>query len=78
MYDDMCSWVLHAHACIVLLHIQPPGMHAELWASDVIGGVLWGMGFLLESTADFQKYAFKQDPANRGRFINTGWALDLH
>jgi steroid 5-alpha reductase family enzyme len=43
-----------------------------LWPSDIVGGLLWGVGFIIETTADFQKFAFKQDPANKGRFINTG------
>lgn len=45
---------------------------AGLWPSDIIGGVFWAVGFTIETTADFQKYAFKQNPANKGRFINTG------
>lgn len=39
---------------------------------DLAGPVLWLLGFGLEATADAQKYVFKQDPANRGRFISTG------
>ena len=30
------------------------------------------MGFACESTADFQKMAFKNKPANKGKFIDTG------
>ena len=37
-----------------------------------MGLVAWLLGFALEVTADFQKYAFKQDPANKGRYIDTG------
>lgn len=43
-----------------------------MWPSDIIGGLLWVVGFTIETTADFQKYAFKQNPANKGRFISTG------
>ncbi|BDA48013.1 hypothetical protein COCOBI_11-2700 [Coccomyxa sp. Obi] len=43
-----------------------------LWPSDIVGGVLWAVGFTIETTADFQKFAFKQNPANKGRFISTG------
>lgn len=46
----------------------PPGVQ---W-TDALGCVLWGAGFLMEALADAQKLAFKADPANKGRFINTG------
>lgn len=47
---------------------------AGLWPSDIIGGLLWGLGFFCEATADWQKLRFKLDPANKGRYINTGEA----
>ncbi len=43
-----------------------------MWPSDIVGGLLWAVGFTIETTADFQKFAFKQNPANKGRFISTG------
>ena len=42
--------------------------------TDIVGLVAWLLGFALEVTADSQKYAFKQDPANKGRYIDTGAA----
>ena len=45
---------------------------AGIWPSDVIGVILWVAGFAMECAADFQKYGFKQDPANKGRFVNVG------
>ena len=45
----------------------------------VIGIVIWVVGFTIEVLADRQKSAFKQDPANSGRFITTGlWAWSRH
>jgi steroid 5-alpha reductase family enzyme len=34
-----------------------------------IGGLIFLAGFALETVADAQKFAFKKDPANRGKFI---------
>lgn len=44
------------------------------------GGIaLWLAGFAIEVVADRQKSAFKQDPANEGRFVSTGlWAWSRH
>ena len=45
----------------------------------IAGACLWLFGFALEVTADNQKSAFKQDPSNQGKFINTGlWAWSRH
>ena len=30
------------------------------------------MGFVMECSADFTKYAFKQNPANKGHFVDVG------
>ena len=53
--------------------------------TDALGGVfyagviLWIIGFLVEVIADNQKSRFKADPANAGRFINTGiWSRAQH
>lgn len=44
-----------------------------------IGAVLWGLGFGTEVLADAQKRAFRRDPANHDRFIQSGlWALSRH
>ena len=45
---------------------------AGIWPSDVIGVILWVAGFAMECAADFQKYGYKQNPANNGRFVNVG------
>merc|ERR1711920_966976 len=46
---------------------------------DALGWCLWAIGFLVESAADAQKFAFRSDPANRGQFITTGlWKYSRH
>jgi len=45
----------------------------------IVGIVVWVAGFGIEVVSDQQKSAFKQDPANDGRFITTGlWAWSRH
>lgn len=45
----------------------------------VIGAAMWITGFAIEVAADRQKSRFRADPANEGRFINTGlWARSRH
>lgn len=41
--------------------------------------MLWAVGFMVESTADLQKWRFRQIPSNKGKFIQTGlWKYSRH
>jgi len=45
----------------------------------LIGFLVWAFGFGFEVLADTQKSAFKADPGNRGKFIDTGlWSWSRH
>lgn len=42
-------------------------------------GALYAIGLTTEVLADLQKYRFKQNPANRGKFCDVGvWAVSQH
>ncbi len=44
-----------------------------------IGLLVWVLGFGIEAVADAQKQAFRKNPANKGRFIQSGlWAWSRH
>ena len=48
-----------------------------IWGS--VGGLIWLFGFVIEVVADNQKSAFRKDPANKGKFINSGlWSRSRH
>jgi len=51
----------------------------EFGLFGVIGLLVWLVGFGFESIADSQKSKFKADPANEGKFIQTGlWSWSRH
>jgi len=51
----------------------------EFGIFGVIGLLFWLVGFGFESIADSQKSKFKADPANEGKFIQTGlWSWSRH
>ncbi len=61
----------------VLLVIDRPG--TGLGWLDLLGLLLWGFGFAFEALGDWQLLRFKQDPANRGRIMQTGlWRYTRH
>jgi len=53
--------------------------HPALTAVDFIGMAVWAVGLFFETVADGQKWVFKSDPKNDGRFIQTGlWKYSRH
>lgn len=61
----------------VLLVIRQPGK--ELGWLDLPGVLIWVVGFTFEALGDWQLLRFKQNPANRGRTIQSGlWRYTRH
>ncbi|XP_062396262.1 uncharacterized protein si:ch211-210c8.6 [Sardina pilchardus] len=53
--------------------------NVPLGVTDYIGWGMWGLGFATEAIADQQKWNFKRDPENTGKFIQSGlWAYSRH
>jgi len=51
----------------------------ELDLFALVGFLIWAFGFGIEVTADKQKSRFNSDPANKGKFIQTGlWSRSRH
>lgn len=66
------AWVFVTLSPVLLLNTASAGGPARVVWSDCVGVALWAAGLLIEATADAQKFRFKMDPANKGRFIDTG------
>lgn len=51
----------------------------SLQAADIIGWIMWSIGWFIETTSDQQKLSFKNSPENRGKFCNIGlWKYSRH
>jgi len=49
------------------------------FAFMITGFLLWILGFVIEILADNQKKIFRENPSNKGKFINSGlWAWSRH
>ncbi|PLX94488.1 MAG: steroid 5-alpha reductase [Desulfuromonas sp.] len=69
--------VVYLVALPVLLVIHRPG--GNLGLLDLIGVMVWLVGFLFEAVGDWQLLRFKNNPANRGKVIQSGlWHYTRH
>lgn len=70
-------WVFWTGLAAWILILHPTS--SEVGLLDRAGLALWVLGFGIEVVADAQKRAFRADPANRDRWIDTGlWAWSRH
>jgi steroid 5-alpha reductase family enzyme len=68
-------WTVLLPVTMLLSHPGPLQPGWPLW----LGAGLWLVGFVVETVADQQKFAFRNDPANRGRWIERGlWRYSRH
>jgi steroid 5-alpha reductase family enzyme len=70
-------WVVltAALAWVAITSDRTVGLDGFFW----VGLLVWALGITIETVADVQKTRFKADPANNGRFINTGlWSRSRH
>ncbi len=70
-------WVVLTSACALAIITlpQPASISPLFW----LGVAIWALGFGIEAVADAQKVAFRANPANKGRFIDSGlWAWSQH
>lgn len=70
-------WVIltASAALVAITSPDPQPIGAFFW----IGAAVWLLGITFEAVADAQKSKFKADPANKGKFIDTGlWRWSRH
>jgi steroid 5-alpha reductase family enzyme len=68
-------WVI---SMVIQLGQMTPAPAALGWL-DMLGTVVWAIGFIFEAVGDWQLARFKSDPANEGRVLDSGlWAYTRH
>lgn len=79
----LSTWTLQglwvSFTCAAALVSISSGTEKPLGIVGVVGAMVWLLGFSIEVIADRQKREFRADPANRGKFIDSGlWARSRH
>lgn len=70
-------WVSFSLAAALAVVTSEKRVDLDIFA--VVGFLVWLFGFGIEVIADRQKSAFNEDPANKGKFINSGlWSWSRH
>ena len=70
-------WVLLTSAAA--LAVITGGVRQPLGVIGVIGIAIWVIGIVIEAVADRQKSKFRDNPANEGKFIDSGlWSWSRH
>lgn len=75
LLQGLLMWVVGAP--LIGVQVARPG--APLGWLDVLGTLVWLVGFVFEAGGDLQLLLFKRDPANKGKLLTTGlWGLTRH
>lgn len=75
LLQGILMWLISAP----LLAAMHYGKELQLSFTDYAGIVFWIIGFTFEAGGDFQLAAFKADPANKGKVLDTGfWKYTRH
>ena len=68
-------WVIALGIQYAQVSPSPPHF---IWL-DLLGCIVWTIGFVFESVSDWQLARFKADPTNRGKVMDRGlWAYSRH
>lgn len=68
-------WTVSLPVTIVNASDRKPSLQAV----DIIGWIIWAIGFSIEAAADQQKLTFKNMPESRGKWCNVGlWKYTRH
>ncbi len=69
-------WVVILPLTLVLKNSDSSALFADL---NWFGGLIWIFGLGIESLADWQKFRFRNNPANKGQFMQSGlWKWARH
>lgn len=79
MYPNLLQavwvWTVSLPVTVVNASNRKPSLQAE----DIIGWIIWFVGFAVEAIADQEKLIFKNIPENRGKWCNVGlWKYTRH
>jgi len=68
-------WIISLPVALAMAIPMPPEIPVWVWA----GFAAWAVGLTVEAVSDWQKFRFRNQAENRGRFIRSGlWRYSRH
>jgi len=75
LLQGLLMWIISAPILAAMASPTP----ARFTVLDILGVVIWGIGFYFEAVGDWQLAQFKADPANEGKVLRSGvWRYTRH
>ena len=75
LLQGLLMWIISTP--LLVAQLSPDASH--LMVFDILGIMLWGIGFFFESVGDAQLTRFRANPENKGKILNTGvWRYTRH
>ncbi|MCA9383385.1 DUF1295 domain-containing protein [Candidatus Dojkabacteria bacterium] len=72
--QTVAIWIIFIPSAIVITKAP-----ANITSLAITGLVIWAIGFVIETIADYQKFIFKQNVNNKGKWIDSGlWRYSRH
>merc|ERR1711970_84816 len=76
-------WVFTVSLPVIFTNAPDSDITPAPWSTvtpmDIVGSVLFAVGLICETVSDQQKFAFRNNPSNRGRWCNVGlWRYSRH
>lgn len=74
LLQTIAIWIIFIPSAIVISKVS-----VELTSLAIAGLIIWVIGFVIEAVADYQKFIFKQNVKNKGKWIDSGlWRYSRH
>ena len=75
LLQGILMWIISAPLLAAQHGVKP----AHIIKFDILGVIVWGIGFFFEAVGDLQLSCFKADPANKGKIMDHGvWRYTRH
>lgn len=73
-------WVFTVSLSVIFVNAEASSLKRPYWTGmDIVGLVFFCIGLLTEAVSDQQKFMFRNNPANKGKWCDTGlWKISRH